>query len=259
MIGFGPRSEWPQSCFEVRRCAIQCFVFVSCVAGLSMQVAVGQAAPQSKRLPATLVSGEYLRSDYLATLRKTLSPMQSDVVNTPQLIKVDRIETGISLSVIFNFHEGAAVFAIAKDGSVENQGSPGEDTSNVKVTVIDEHHFRFGYASYPPATYTFVGDTEQYVAAVVLVGRYADDRGRNYIFGKDGWAIFPDRKFRYYIGIDHVLTGFDYFDEEQFPPKRVYAFKRLEGRLQIFETHGEDPWLVVDKRPLAVLHAVSFK
>jgi hypothetical protein len=223
-----------------------------------MQV-VGQIGPQSKRQPITLVPGDYLRSDYLATLRRTRSPKQSDVSGAPQLIEVSKIGTGISFTIIFNFHEGGAVYTVAKDGSVKEQDSAGADTSNVTATVIDEHHLRFGNATNPPQIYTFVGDAEGYAAEVALVGRYADDRGREYIFGEDGWATFPDQKFRYIIGIDHVLTPFDYFWVPPAPTKKEYAFRWVEGRLQLFEIHGEFPDEVIDKRPLVVLHAVSLK
>jgi hypothetical protein len=94
---------------------------------------------------------------------------------------------------------------------------------------------------------------------MVLAGRYVDDRGRNYLFGKDGWAIFPDRKFKYEVGIDHVLSGYDYFMDETARPIRTFEFKKVEGRLQIFEIRGEFPDEVVDKRPFVVLRAVSFK
>ena len=53
---------------------------------------------------------------------------------------------------------------------------------------------------------TFVGDAIAYVAAEALVGTYTDDRGRSYVFGNDGWVVFPDRKFRYAVGVYHVLN-----------------------------------------------------
>jgi hypothetical protein len=241
--------------FHGARCfALGCFAMAIFVSGLSALVALAQGGPKSNKSSATLVPGDYLCGDYLAALRKTRSPKQSEADDGRQLITVGKDATGISLMLIYNFHEGGDTLAMGQDGSLQAKLYGDQ---RITGNVIDAHHFKLIGAAKPPQIYTFVGDAERYAAEVALVGRYADDRGRTYIFGKDGWATFPDQKFRFIVGIDHVLTAYDYFWVPPAPTKKEYAFRWVAGRLQIFAVHGEFPDDVLDKQPFAVLHAVS--
>ena len=238
----------------IRRYALLCFVIAGFAGGLNAQAAIGQAGAHSKRQLVEPVPGDYLRNEYLQLLRKTRSPLCAGAAATPQLIMVMKSTTGISIGGIYNFHEGGLEIPMAKDGAARGKL---DELSEVTVTAVDQHHLKLASAANPPQIYTYVGKAENYVAAVVLVGKYADDGGRSYIFEKDGWAIFPGRRFKYEIGIDHVLTSFDYFWIPPAPTKKEYAFKWAAGKLQLFETHGEPPWGVVDKQPFLVLHPVS--
>jgi len=253
MIAFDTRGV--RSRFQGLRCfALRCFAIAIFVSGLSAHVALGQGGPKSKKPSVTLFPGDYLRGDYLEKLRRTRSPKRSEVDDAPQLIIVQRGTTGITLSLIYYFHEGEDTLAMGQDGSLQAELYGGQ---KITGNVIDAHHFRLIDATKPPQIYTFVGDAERYAASVALVGRYADDRGRTYIFGRDGWATFPDQKFRFIIGIDHVLTPYDYFWVPPAPTKKEYAFKWVAGKLQIFVIHGKFPDDVLEKQPFAVLHAVS--
>jgi hypothetical protein len=92
------------------------------------------------------------------------------------------------------------------------------------------------------------------------VGTYRDRRGLSYEFGEDGWAVFPDRKFKFEIGTDHVNgTGFDYFlDKGQASSPlgaSVIAFKWDRRVLQLFRTKedksSDDE--IPDRRPYLIL------
>jgi hypothetical protein len=234
------------------------FVVVGCVAASSASASTQKPGLEPESAASLLATGDYLRGDYITALRKTRSPIQSEVREAPQLIQVRKSKTGLSLQVIFNFHEGGPTFAVGSDRSVVVQSSAEMDVSNAKLSIVDEHHFKFGYATNPEDTYIFVRDASAYVAGEVLVGTYTDDKGQSYVFGKDGWAIFPHRKFRYAVGVDHVLNHYDYYEDETSPVKTVYAFKRLDGQLQIFGTQGEIGQ-VVDERPTVVLHEANLR
>lgn len=203
-----------------------------------------------------LVLGEYLRSDYVESIRTNLSPMRSYLFSIPQLVKVQEGETGLLLQPIFNFHEGGPDFILGKDGSVVVQIGAGYDTSNLLLEVHDANHFKLGFDKFKPTSYIFVGDAGRYVATIVLAGEYTDVQGQLYVFGTDGWAIFPDRKFEYQVGLDHILNQYDYFDDRT--SNKVYAFKRRDRVLEIFGTSG-DINQFVDERPILSLKQKTSK
>jgi len=234
------------------------FVLVACVAANGTWASMLKPGMEPESAASLLVTGDYLRGDYIMALRKTRSPIQSEACGAPQLIQVRKRKTGLSLQVVINFHEGGPTFVVGKDRSVIVRSSAEMDVSNAKLSIVDGHHFKFGYGKNRADIYTFVRDASAYVAGEVLVGTYTDDKGRSYAFGKDGWAIFPHRKFRYAVGVDHVLNHYDYYEDETSPVKTVYAFKRLDGLLQIFRTQGE-MGQVVDERPTVVLHETNLR
>ena len=131
-------------------------------------------------------------------------------------------------------------------GSVEPYPSEESAVRRLTAAVLDEHHVKVGFEGFKPSVYVFVGDLDRYVAQEALAGRYVDDKGRSYVFGTDGWATFPERRFEYVVASDHVPNEYDYFYEK--PGGRVFVFERNNGLLQIFKTTGEVDE-VVDKRP----------
>lgn len=186
---------------------------------------------QSPRF-AQLSEGDYLSSAYIDTLKSTRSALEAGKTGQMNLIVVHREGMKFLLEPIFNFHEGGTEFAIDEGGSVSSVESD-EYTRNPSVTVVDDHTFTFGFGEFKPVTYVFVKNATDYVSRTVLVGKYHDKQGRAYEFKKDGWAVFPDRKFKFEIGTDHVLDAFDYFIEN----RKMWAFKRDGSQLQIFPTN----------------------
>jgi hypothetical protein len=127
--------------------------------------------------------------------------------------------------------------------------------------VLDDRTVRFGYGAFKPVTYAYVKDAAAYVAKAVLVGRYKDEHGRIYEFREDGWAVFPDRRFEFEIGLDHVLDSYDYFmdagQDKKHLPWAAWAFRWNRDTLQIFRTKEVDGFdQIIDARPLLVLDPV---
>ncbi len=202
-----------------------------------------------------ILRGDYLRSDYIEILEKTYSPLQAWVFGTYQLLKVSEEEKGLLLQPIINFHEGGPDFILRKDGSIITRLAAGHDTSNLSIEIIDTRHFKLGFDKFKPMLYSFVGNADRYVTNKVLAGEYSDEKGRHYIFGTDGWAVYPNDKFEYQVGLDHILLRFDYFFDKKTEDK-VYAFKIHNDMLEIFGTSGEINQ-IVDKRPLLSLKKVG--
>jgi hypothetical protein len=205
---------------------------------------------QSTTKPKELAVGDYLRVDYVHELRQRASPLMAAVADTPQLVQVRKDENHLLFVTIFNFHEGGAEFVLHSDGSVAVGLNAGFEVSNVTLRVSDLHHFSLGFDKLKPAPYVFVGDAEHYVAKEVLSGRYTDQAGRPYVFGADGWAMFPDRRFKYLIGIDHVLNSFDYFEDKT--ANKTFGFRKRGKSLEVFGTSGEMSQNV-EKEPLLSL------
>lgn len=194
--------------------------------------------------------GEYLRTDYVKSLKMTLSPYRSHIFGTAQLVTVQRDNVGILLQTVLNFHEGGPTFVLDDNGFASVQTSAGFDTSNVEIEVLDSQRVKLGFGKFRTESYVFVGDASRYVAAQVLVGEYVDREGQRYVFGADGWGRFPNRMFEYQVGLDHVMNRFDYFDDKT--SNKVYAFKRSKEALEIFSTSGEVNQQA-DKQPMLSL------
>jgi hypothetical protein len=204
-----------------------------------------------------LREGEYLSNVYIEQLRKTRSPLKSDSSERVDLVIVRKQGDVLHLSPIFNFHDGGDTFVLHPDGTVTPLAS--DKVANLVASVLDDSSFQLGFESFKPDTYTFVKNADNYVARAVLVGRYKDQAGLAYEFREDGWAVFPDHKFKFEIGTDHVLTGFDYFMEIG-PDQRassISAFQWNGAKLQIFRTQEVDGFdEIVDHRPYLLLQPI---
>jgi hypothetical protein len=212
-----------------------------------------ETGPESAQALVQLADGDYLSSAYIDTLKSTRSPLKAGEAAQINLVVVRHKGNKLLLEPILNFHEGGIVFAMNKNGSMSAVESGGLDISNLSASVVDARSFRFGFGEFKPTTYVFVKNVTEYISQAVLVGKYHDQQGRIYEFREDGWAIFPDRKFRFETGVDHVLTDFDYFMDSG----KVWAFKRNGDQLQIFATSDAEGFdqIRTDRPPLALLPA----
>jgi hypothetical protein len=174
----------------------------------------------------TLAEGDYLRSDYLARLERMLSTRaalgRGDV---PQGITVWRDAKKIGLTAHDNWHEGCVLIVIEKDSV-----APGDCGQRPEVQVETNTEFL-----YNGATYILVGNASQRIGAIVLGGAYEDDHGQRYIFGSDGHATFPDKKFEFELYLDQVgppCALYDSFDDVT--NHVIYVFKRDAETLMLF-------------------------
>ena len=212
-----------------------------------------EITPASPQPVVRLSEGDYLSNAYIDTLKSTRSAFKAGETGQMNLVVVHRQGTKFLLQPIFNFHEGGSEFAIHEDGSVSSVEPVTEYTRNPSAHVLDDHTFAFGFAEFKPVKFVFVKDAAAYVSSTILVGKYQDKQGRPYEFRGDGWAIFPDRKFKFEIGTDHVFDHFDYFMEN----KKTWAFKRNGSLLQIFPTVAvEDFDQISSDRPYLSLKEV---
>jgi hypothetical protein len=70
--------------------------------------------------------------------------------------------------------------------------------------------------------------------------------------------VFPDRTFRYEVGLDHVFGNFDYFDEKTkvTGKNRTWAFRWEGDNLDLFATREIESGVdeISDSRPRLSLH-----
>lgn len=209
-----------------------------------------------------LREGDYLSVSYIDQLKRTLSPLAAGAQSGAHQFVVRKNGDLFELNPIFNFHQGGDPFTLSADGAIV-QPVPAY-ISHITVSVLNESSFRIGFdlssESFKPTDYIFVRGATAYVAGVVLTGQYRDRRGLLYEFREDGSAVFPSHKFRCEIGLDHVLTIFDYFMEmgPNHFASSVTAFKREGKDLRLFRTKEDENGFdeVVDRDPYLSLQAL---
>ncbi|MFC1693936.1 hypothetical protein ACFL1R_10565 [Candidatus Latescibacterota bacterium] len=99
---------------------------------------------------------------------------------------------------------------------------------------------------------------DEYVNRIVLAGTYTDKQGRTFVFSKSEEAQWPDKSFRYKVGLDYIFESCDFFwaynDNDKYFP---YAFSWQDDKLYIYNTypHKEVPELKFerDDKPLYIL------
>ena len=111
--------------------------------------------------------------------------------------------------------------------------------------------------------YDFVGNATKYIGELLLVGTYADDRGNNYSFSKNGLAVFPDKKFKFQLILDQIdpfTHGFDGFYDETAKDGTSYAFKRNINALTLYSVivaQDKESAAPDYAHPIATLHCIS--
>lgn len=209
------------------------------MAGAFLAIVSGCGHPKSRSTNSAallqLQAGDYLSSAYIAELTRTRSALAAGETGTLTSVSVTRTGSKISIIPGFNFHEAGEEFMVAEDGSISVDPNV-THTRKVSAEALNDHTLKFGYEDIPPASFALVKDEYAYVARIMIVGKYHDARGRIYEFADDGRAIFPERTFKYDIGLDHVLNPYDYYTESG----KTWAFKRNNKELQIFATADTD-------------------
>lgn len=185
-----------------------------------------------------LRAGTYLSRAYLDVLLSTKSPYEADI-KTAHAYNVATVRDKPKRCEITpeTFHEGGMVYIVSSNHAL--QPGHGAYPRPTHFEVTSHNSFKLGFSAEEVVSYEYVGKVDEYVSTVALVGRYADATGRVYEFRSGGGAEFPDRKFRYEIGLDHALTRFDYF----YDPDKVNAitpFRRDGEVLYLFTTKEQE-------------------
>ncbi len=107
------------------------------------------------------------------------------------------------------------------------------------------------------------GPIERYCNELVLVGVYYDSSGREYTFSADGRAVWPDRIFKYEVGLDYFFQAPDYLvNRSEFDSTKMgwvaYAFRWQGETLLLYREKPRNPddpeSMIAEDTPFAVLH-----
>ncbi|MFC1490386.1 hypothetical protein ACFL6K_04180 [Candidatus Latescibacterota bacterium] len=103
---------------------------------------------------------------------------------------------------------------------------------------------------------------EEYINNIIIAGKYTDENGRIFEFNKSGDAIWPEKVFKYQVGLDTYWAEgkFDYFvvEGEKFQgiyPMR-YGFEWVDNKLLIYEI-AEVNFLTQVSRKLKPLYILT--
>jgi len=159
-----------------------------------------------------LQAGTYLSRTYIDILRKTRSPFKADI----QTVKQNNVATVWHRPTRCEitpetFHEGGLIYVVKSNRILTPTAKSYPAPTHFRV--VTHESFELAFDKTNPIVYEYVKNLEAFVASIALAGRYVDTNGRIYAFHSDGTARFPDRQFKFTVGLDHVLTRFDYFIE----------------------------------------------
>lgn len=205
-----------------------------------------------------LEPGTYLSRDYIDILKRSKSPFKADgeANHIYKLVSV-RYDRGKGYLTPETFHEGGLSYVLSPNATLEPSDPSYPRPTHFKVNSA--HSFELSFSPERPVRYEKVGNVASYVSAVTLVGRYTDSAGRMYQFRSDGKAIFPDREFTYEVGLDHVLTHFDYFYEAG-KVNEVTPYQRDDETLRLYTIKKQENLDVMEidsTKPPLILHAIK--
>lgn len=249
------------SAIEQRATArVSCFRYIGGAGMLRKVIAFAVATAlfglSAAAKPVLPRDGDYLSTAYIAALERMKSHKKAADMGAPQAITVSRDKLKLNLQLHVNWHEGdSAVFDLDKSTAQ----TVGSECFKKTFLPIDATHFNY-QENKTASSYQFVGNALSYITEKLLVGNYVDDRGRTYIFGRDGKAQFPGRTFRYELYPDIVFDDDEFTDLDATKPEQLknYGFAWRAGRLFIYNANCSDEHyaagcLVDKKHPLAML------
>jgi hypothetical protein len=183
----------------------------------------------------TLKIGEYLGKKYIGSILQSKSPLKSGKNAAIHLIIVSQDNDRLILSPTYNFHEGGNTYTLNADGSLTSEALDVKP-EHVTIKIVNPDEFKISIEDFHDEPFQYVGSASKWVASEVLVGTYVDRFDNRYTFKPDGSAEFPGKKFSYEMGLDHVMTPYDYIYGKSF----MYAFTLHDTSLDLFEVQGEN-------------------
>ena len=223
---------------------------------LALPAMAEQQESEKSKAIASLETGDYIYRGYVENLAHTLSPLASlEIGSRPQVVAVRRKGDAISLTAEFNWHEGCGLITAHESATGSAALEYGDCGRSIDVSVESSRGFVLDGNHYD-----FVGNAGHYIGAAVLGGVYADDDGRRFLFGSDGQAVFPEKKFSFELCLEQVVppcSGYDSFDDKT--NNMSYVFRRHADSLVLYKApKGEfDP--ADYAQPLVTLHRIQEK
>ena len=229
------------------------------------------------------LQGEWLNKLYIETLQLTKSPRKAVNGIHYTSIQIFKENDSYRLIEVYEFHTGypckiVSLLPTSKPSSyqilceviytrqVSNPDTfitsfviqPGKsvkeiDWNCIKYGISDSNELHIPFQYVEP-------NINEYVNRIVLAGNYTDKQGQTFVFSESCEAQWPDKSFRYTVGLDYIYPKCDYFyitDKRDENKRKIpYAFSWESGKLYIFDTHFNEanPDIIEQgKEPLYVL------
>lgn len=208
--------------------------------------AIPHAAPA-----AALRTGDYLEDRFMAILRQTGSPLAAFdarvLTGEAQVVRVAAVADGLRIGVLWNWHEGTALYVRRADGTIDRPAdlTQGDSRATYGLAEADaDGHLILHRAATPhdpaePALgYTWVGDADRMIARAALAGRYESQDERSVVFGDDNVVhglglpgLAGDAP--YSTDDDHVFDPYDDVLVGPSPGRRL-AFRRMGDTVTLY-------------------------
>ena len=221
------------------------------------------------------IQGTWTRAKYIRSLSSTRSPFSEQPETV--IIKEDILSWT-------SYHEGywQKILHIKKDksnnvyrlllGQREEEAPDSEMTEEALFQVTRRHDGKIETITFldtsiveyahEPFVNTYI-PLKQFVAQLVLVGTYLDEKGNTYSFEKSGMASWPGQSFSFRVALDSTEAFCDFFHVISYKQRNGYkpiesraikaAFKWVEGKLELYKVDGDGCCIECKGRPFAIL------
>ncbi|MBT4483397.1 MAG: hypothetical protein HOC71_06940 [Candidatus Latescibacteria bacterium] len=229
------------------------------------------------------LQGDWLNKNYIEILKATKSPRKSagGIYNT--FFSISKEDNSYKWLQIYNFHEGIK-FQIIKlpptsephtyqmvyepiysrepverETYINTLYIPGDKPFNEIAWILNPRH---GSKEGQGTKFIRVEpNINEFVNRIVIAGHYTNEHGQSFVFKETGEAVWPDKSFKYEVGLDSYWTNskFDAFKVlgekiENFYPMR-YGFEWRDKKLLIYKISEviADGIVVREEKPLYIL------
>ena len=196
---------------------------------------------------------QYLRLDYIESVKKTLSPFLSEKLKKGELLGLTAIKDNHQTTLIMmtNFHEGSPTYSLQSDGTVSSADLFGsEHPYSLKV---DKDAVHICYSPSKCYKYVYVGNIESFLGRMLFSGKYTDMMGNIYKFNNDGTVILNGIMYNYYVSADHIQISHDMIRLVHGEEQNLFKFIFNNGTVALYKIHGEandvdsNPWLTLKR------------
>jgi hypothetical protein len=200
-----------------------------------------------------LAIGSYLSEYYINKLYKTKSPKASESVNV-MLAFVSKGKNPEDKYIISagGACDGFGSINITHQGKLNIKTSVNNSFPEKPIRIINSKKFILTTPQPMSSkiTFIFVGKSiNSWVSSKLLAGKYADNKGKIYVFKKDGTVTFPEKNYKYTVALN--------FDEPPlvdclFVGDQAYNYKFKNDKLILNKMTGEE-FEKISKTPSLVL------